>query len=752
MRSARTRTVYVTRGIQAFILILIVSAALGAPAQTTRPREQSGRPAAVPQRLVRFGNAETNVHTKNLQQENGPGGPLFFPPVVYDSGGFEAGFVTVADVNGDGKLDMLVTNSYYSNTIGVLLGNGDGTFRPVATYASGGGGPIAIVPVDVDVDGKLDLVVVNQTPCYACAGDGVVAVLLGNGDGSFRAPVIYDSGGLYPGAGGFDVADLNGDGLLDVVVANCAPSGSSGCGDGNGVVGVLLGIGNGKFRSVVTHDTGISSGGTGLVLADLNRDSKPDLIVTNGCGSETCPQNVVGVLLGNGDGTFQQTVTYPVPVWAAIGMEVADINLDGKLDLVLGGCGASDCFGPNGVVTVLLGNGDGTFRPSSAYDSGGRRGDGIAVAEVNGDGKLDVLVVNTIDNSVGMLPGKGDGTFMPPLTFASGADYGRDSYSVVIADVNSDGRPDLLVSSSCCGVGGNGVVGVLINSGTFSYSRTTTTLVTSLNPAAPKQIVTYTATVTSEAGDAVTGTVRLQDGDLSIASTTLVNNQAGYSTPYKTVGVHPIRATYSGDPEHSSSSSATLTEYIQGVSKTTVTTSGSPSFVGQPVTFTAMVTSKYGTIPDGELVTFFDGATTLGSVALAGGTVALATSSLSAKTHTIKAVYGGDATFKGSHGATIQVVEKYSTTTTSTSSPNPSSFGQAVTFTARVTGTGPNAATGKVKFLDGTTGIGSATLSGGVAKLTKSTLAVGTHAITAQYLGDAVSATSSSSVLNQVVQ
>jgi hypothetical protein len=107
--------------------------------------------------------------------------------------------------------------------------------------------------------------------------------------------------------------------------------------------------------------------------------------------------------------------------------------------------------------------------------------------------------------------------------------------------------------------------------------------------------------------------------------------------------------------------------------------------------------------------------------------------------------------FKPSSGTVKQVVDKYPTTTTLTSSLNPSQFGQAVTFTAQVTSTGP-APTGTVKFLDGTTSIGQATLSGGVAKLTKSNLAVGTHSITAHYNGDANSSTSTSAVLNQVVQ
>jgi hypothetical protein len=150
-------------------------------------------------------------------------------------------------------------------------------------------------------------------------------------------------------------------------------------------------------------------------------------------------------------------------------------------------------------------------------------------------------------------------------------------------------------------------------------------------------------------------------------------------------------------------------------------------------------------------VTFYNGTTEMGTNLTKSGAATYTTSSLKAGSHFIKAIYAGDVHFKTSTGAVAQVVEKYPTTTTLTSSLNPSQFGQAVTFTAHVTSAGPTP-TGKVQFLDGTTGIGYVTLSGGVAKVTRSMLAVGTHSITAHYYGDAASATSTSPVVNQVVQ
>jgi hypothetical protein len=283
-------------------------------------------------------------------------------------------------------------------------------------------------------------------------------------------------------------------------------------------------------------------------------------------------------------------------------------------------------------------------------------------------------------------------------------------------------------------------------------ATTATSLVSSASPARVKQSVTYTATVTSQYGGAATGTVTFQDGGSTIATVAMSGNQAACNTTYTKAGSHAITATYSGDASNLGSASATLMEYIDSVvSKTVVTTSGSPSLVGQPVTFTATVTSTHGAIPNGELVTFYDNKTAIGTGTTASGITTFTTSSLTAKTHTINAAYAGDDTFEPSAGSVKQAVDKYATTTALSSSPNPSNYKQAVTFTATVTSAGP-APTGAVKFKDGTKTIGSATLSAGVATLTKSELAVGTHPLTAEYFGDANSAESTSSVLDQVVE
>jgi len=261
--------------------------------------------------------------------------------------------------------------------------------------------------------------------------------------------------------------------------------------------------------------------------------------------------------------------------------------------------------------------------------------------------------------------------------------------------------------------------------------------------------------VTSQYGGAATGTVTFQDGGSTIATVPLANNRAAYSTSYNSVGIHLITAAYSGDANNVGGTSSALIEKVgrgNFPSTTTLTTSASPSDVGQAVTFTATVASIYGRISDGELVTFYDGSTEMGTGATVGGATNFTTSSLSAKTHGIKAKYAGDDVFEPSVGLVTQVVDKWTTTTALVSSLNPAPYGQAVTFTATVASSGPNTPTGRVAFKDGTTGIGAVTLSAGVATLVKPKLAVATHPITAQYLGDTVSAPSTSPVLYQVVQ
>ena len=245
--------------------------------------------------------------------------------------------VAIGDVNGDGKPDLVVTNAS-SNTVGMLLGNGDGTFRPAVVYGSGGLIPGSVAIADVNGDGKPDILVANVCGNGDPNCDGSVAVLLGNGNGTFQTAVTYSSGGV--GAESVAVADMNGDGKPDLLVAdNCIGIGPCAKGRTAGV-GVLLGNGDGTFKPAVTHSSGSGSPIYSIAVADVNSDGKLDLLLPNAWDA------TVGVLLGNGDGTFQTAVTYGsggVPSAQFEAVAVADVNGDGKPDLIV----TSDSAGLN---------------------------------------------------------------------------------------------------------------------------------------------------------------------------------------------------------------------------------------------------------------------------------------------------------------------------------------------------------------------------------------------------------------------
>jgi Bacterial Ig-like domain (group 3) len=284
---------------------------------------------------------------------------------------------------------------------------------------------------------------------------------------------------------------------------------------------------------------------------------------------------------------------------------------------------------------------------------------------------------------------------------------------------------------------------------TVSAAGTTTALTSSLNPSPFGQQVAFTATVSPSSGP--TGTVQFFDGVSSLGTAALSGGSASLTTSALAVGTHSITARYSGDANFTGSTSAALAQTVSPVSTATALTSSlDPSVFGQQVTFTATVSPTSG--PTGT-VQFFDGVNSLGTAALSGSTASITTSALAVGTHFITASYSGDTTYSGSTSASlVQTVNvgTVNTTTTLTSSLNPSAYGQQVMFTATV---GPSAgASGTVTFMDGGSTIGTSALNAsGVATLSISSLAVGTHSITAQYSGDGTHSSSASSPLSQTV-
>jgi FG-GAP-like repeat/FG-GAP repeat len=382
----------------------------------------------------------------------GEGNGAFHAAITYDSPALYADSIAVADVNRDGRPDLLVANMCYDNgcaagAVTLLLGRDDGTFRAAFNYGPGGPDANAIAAADLKRDGKLDLVVVSLCPIGPdCPNGGGMGVLMGDGHGRFSKAVAYGSGGSDPDS--VAVADVNGDGKPDVVVANSgAPSSLTG-GSVLGGIGVLLGNGDGTFRPAMSSLSG-GINPDSVKIADVNGDGIPDLVVANECSNSECTGGgVVSVLLGKGDGTFQPAVNYGSGGQYASSVAVADVNRDRKLDLIVSNwcVSSSDCT--SGTISVLLGNGDGTFQSAVTYPSGGQFASPVKIVDLNRDGKLDLVVANM--NSVGVLLGNGNGTFQTATVTTTPTEVDSGDGSLAIGDFNGDGELD--VASGAAGV------------------------------------------------------------------------------------------------------------------------------------------------------------------------------------------------------------------------------------------------------------------------------------------------------------
>jgi hypothetical protein len=397
---------------------------------------------------------------------------------------------------------------------------------------------------------------------------------------------------------------------------------------------------------------------------------------------------------------------------------VGDFNGDGKPDLAVADFHTQQ-------VSVLLGNGDGTFQSVKAYPTGANPSS-VVMADFNGDGKIDLALTSTPlasspGNLVSLLLGNGDGTFGAPALFSTGS----QAYSAAVGDFNGDGAPDLAVAN-----GVSNTISVLLNS-----QGTKISLVPSSNPSVYGQLVTFAASVTAsipEAGSP-TGTVSIKNGNVILGSGSLVGGEFSASTSALATGSDSISVVYSGDSNFQKHT-VTLAETVQQASSTAALVSSSnPSGDGQSITLTANVSSSTSGTPTGS-VKFLDGTTTLGTSNLnSSGSATLSTSTLTTGTHVITAAYAGDPNYKASASPALnQVVGKTGTTTQLVSGSTAGNLGLTATVTATA-----GAPSGTVNFMDGSNQIGTANLNAnGVAAFSTSSLTAGAHTITAAYSGD----------------
>lgn len=308
------------------------------------------------------------------------------------------------------------------DNISISIGNVLGTLRPngnfvtSGTYAPSVSSPGPIASGDFNGDGTLDLAIGGASPS---GSGGMVSIMFGNGDGTFSiASTLFDNGNssVY----NLTVSDLNNDGVSDIIASRFNSSGGSAQ-----QTEIFIGNGNGTFQyrqNIVTNYTSLARQ---IAVGDVNGDGVVDL----GIGSQD--QGTYGILLGNGDGSFRAIVNYALPSSQSRSPVFADVNRDGKLDVLIGSNGSA--------LHVALGNGNGTFQVATTYASGVSPFRQIDVADLNGDGYLDV--VGGGGNGTAVWLGNADGTFKASTSYAIGA-----ANAVKIWDFDDDGRKDFVVT------------------------------------------------------------------------------------------------------------------------------------------------------------------------------------------------------------------------------------------------------------------------------------------------------------------
>jgi len=485
------------------------------------------------------------------------------------------------------------------------------SFRPPQSFATGTN-PARIIVGDFNNDGIPDLAVTNF-------GDNTVSILLGNGDGTFQTQTPYAT--APGGPVGIVAWDLNGDGNLDLLAAIQGTEGS------NGPISLLLGNGDGTFRQQMAIPLQFNFLLKELALADYNLDGDADLAVTGEAG--------VTILLGNGDIGFEELEPIHLQ-FAPQGIATGDFNGDGVPDLVVTAGDESQ------VLTILLGNGDGTFNVGAMPQVGNGAFE-VATGHFTTSGNLDLATANQADGKVSVLLGEGNGTFQPQVTYL----VCSDPYSIVVADFNGDGNADLAVTC------GDGSLDVLLGNGDGTFQAAQNY---SGNGAVGLAVGDFNGDGVPDLADTGNNTTGVFLGgtlsagalnNISVAGTGDQNIQANFA---------PTGTFYTG----SLSNIVTVVGNGQIPTTTTLTSSANPSPFQRPVTFTARVTWNDG-VASG-VVTFQSNGSPIpecpNPITLVNGVATCTTTSLTAGSDTILASFSDPTGIYASSSATlIQTVQ-----------------------------------------------------------------------------------------------
>jgi hypothetical protein len=651
---------------------------------------------------------------------------------------------------GDGS-NAAATSNVVSQAVNAQPSASFAVGTPVATTATN-----LLAVADFNGDGKAD---------FAASNGAILSILLGDGAGNFRLGFSFGAPSVVSlGAAG----DFNGDGIVDLAYSTFPSSAVNillGRGDGtfqapatfpvpnmpfalvvadfNGDgqadivaadvitgVDILLGKGDGTFQPAVSYLTNPTPPvqASAVLVADVNGDGKPDLIANNGTSS-------MSILLGNGDGTFQVPSIVALPSQGT-SIAAGDFNGDGKIDLAHASV--------SGSVDILLGNGDGTFRTPLTYSTGSVLASLVTLGDFNGDGRTDLALSG--GGKLIILLGNGDGTFQPPVSYA--VVYGGQG--VLVGEFNGDGRTDI------AGIGGASVslllgtmVSVTPTAGTPQSTTITRPFPTQLqvtvkdsgNPVSGATVTftppspTFAPSATLSSNTAITDA----NGVASVSATanTFVGNYVvtatalGISTQFALTNLAPVLANLTASPTQPQS--ALVGSQFPLPLKITATDPSGVPVAGTGVTFAVPTSGASAILSAG---TVFADASGVASVT--------ATANRTAGSYTVTATSGAfSATFSLTNLPTTSVP------VTLTTSANPSNFGAPLILTASVSNSGAN---GKVTFFDGMAILGTKTASSGGASMSTVLLSAGAHRLTAYYRDDTNLLTGTSNVVTQTVK